>query len=377
MKHFHHKAAPMTSRASQILSWALPIGSLVLAIAVRLAGGHIGTYFPIATPTLAIGMLLTTVFIVLQHAEILAIRLGQPYGTLLLTFAVTIIEVSIIVSMMLHGDNNPTLARQSVFSTVMIVCAGIVGLCLTLGGWQHYQQDLKRQGTSAFLSVLTALTVITLILPNFILARTPGSFDPVQLGFVSFCSVLLYGSFVFAQTGRHRDDFLDDVTHRDAVHGNLAASPSAMFIHAALLMTGLVGIVLLAEQVAMGVEDGLAVLHVDQRDKIVGTFIALLVLLPEALSAVRAAIHNELQRSLNIALGSALATIGLTIPAVGIASLVTGRELTLGLTSGDAVLLVLVLAISIHSFGTGRTTVLTGLVHLVIFIAFLLLIAFP
>lgn len=367
----------MRTRAMPILSWTMPIGSLALAVAIYLSGDHVGQYFPLIAPALAIIVLLTTVFIVIHHAEVLAVRLGQPYGTLLLTFAVTTVEVSIIVAMMLHGDNNPTLARQSVFATVMIICAGVVGLCLTLGGWQHHQQGLKRQGTSAYLSVLTALTVIALILPNFILAKIPGSFDPVQLAFVSFCSVLLYGSFVFAQTGRHREDFLDEGTRYEADHQGYTASRSALASHAGLLLVGLVGIVLLAEQVAIGVEDGLAALHVEQRDKIVGAFIAALVLMPEALAAIRAAMHNELQRSLNIALGSALATIGLTIPAVGIASLLTGRELTLGLTSGDSVLLVLILAISIHSFGTGRTTVLTGLVHLVVFVAFLLLIAFP
>jgi Ca2+:H+ antiporter len=366
----------MTIRDLPILSWLLPIGSLALAIGIRYSGGQLGSAHPWVASTLAIGVLLATVFVVLQHAEILAVRLGQPYGTLLLTFAVTTVEVSIIVSMMLHGENNPTLARQSVFSTVMITCAGVVGLCLTLGGWQHHQQGLKRQGTSAFLSVLTALTIITLVLPNFTtMATTPGSFAPVQLIFVSFCSVLLYGSFVFAQTGRHRDDFLDDGLGHHATRDH--APGRATWVNAALLLTGLVGVVLLAEQVAIGVEDGLAALHVGQRDEIVGAFIALLVLLPEALSAIRAAWRNELQRSLNIALGSALATIGLTIPAVGIASLLAGRELTLGLSSGDSVLLALILAISIHSFGTGRTTVLTGLVHLVVFIAYLLLIAFP
>ncbi len=370
----------MTTNTLPIHTYLLPIGSVVLAAGVHLIGVPIGDGYPgvrILVSLLAICVLLTTVFVVLQHAEMLAVRLGQPYGTLLLTFAVTTVEVSIIVSMMLHGENNPTLARESVFSTIMIVCAGVVGLCLTLGGWQHRQQDLKRQGTNAFLSVLTALAVLTLVLPNFTLAAKPGTFSPVQLIFVSLCSVLLYGSFVFAQTVGHRDDFLDDGAGHDSQHMSHVVVRGTIWVNAVLLLTGLVGIVLLAEQVAIGVEDGLAALHVEQTDTIVGAFIATLVLLPEALSAIRAALNNELQRSLNIALGSALATIGLTIPAVGIASLVTDRELTLGLPAGDSILLALILSISIHSFGTGRTTVLTGLVHLVVFIAFLLLIAFP
>lgn len=369
----------MTARPLPIYSYLIPLGSLVLAAGIRLVGFPVGDEHPalsVLVSLLAVCVLLTTVFVVLQHAEVLAVRLGQPYGTLLLTIAVTTVEVSIIVAMMLHGENNPTLARESVFSTVMIICAGVVGLCLTLGAMHHHEQELKRQGTSAILSVLTALTILTLVLPNFTLAAAPGTFSPVQLLFVSFCSVLLYGSFVFAQTVRHRGDFLDDA-RPGGDHANYGIAKAASWKNAVLLLTGLIGIVLLAEQVAIGVEEGLADFHIEQTDAIVGAFIATLVLLPEALSAIRAALKNELQRSLNIALGSALATIGLTIPAVGVASILTGRELTLGLESGDSVLLVLVLAISIHSFGTGRTTVLTGLVHIVVFIAFILLIAFP
>ena len=369
----------MISRHLPASSYLVPLGALALAVGSQLFGvpsGQGAAWVTVLVSFITLCVLLVTVFVVLEHAEALAFRLGQPYGTLLLTFAVTTVEVSIIVSMMLHGENNPTLARESVFSTVMIVCAGVVGLCLTLGAWQHRQQDLKRQGTSAILSVLTALTVLTLVLPNFTLTTDPGSFSPVQLIFVSFCSVLLYASFVFAQTVRQRDDFIDESVAYIGIHAG-HASKRALYMNAVFLVIGLVGIVLLAEQVAIGIEDGLAALQVKQSDSIVGAFIATLVLLPESLAAIRAALNNELQRSLNIALGSALATIGLTIPAVGMASLITGRELTLGLSSGDTVLLVLVLSISIHSFGTGRTTVLTGMVHLVVFIAFLLLLAVP
>ena len=367
----------MIAQPVSISKYVIPIACLALAVGIQIAKVPVGAGrhgIGILVSAIAIGLLLATVFVVLQHAEALALRLGQPYGTLVLTFAVTTVEVSIIMAMMLHGENNPTLARESVFSTVMIVCAGVVGLCLTLGGMQHHQQDLKRQGTSAILSVLTALTVLTLILPNFLLHEIPGTFSPLQLTFVSICSALLYASFVFAQTVRHRDDFVDDLAKDNDVEAARAEHGSALWIHAALLMIGLFGIVLLAERVAIGVENGLAAIGVRQADAIVGAFIATLVLLPEALSAIRAALNNEVQRSLNVALGSALATIGLTIPAIGIASVLTDRELTLGLPAGDSVLLALILAISIHSFGTGRTTVLTGLVHLVVFVAFILLI---
>ena len=215
----------------------------------------------------------------------------------------------------------------------------------------------------------------TLVLPNYTLSNSPGSFSSIPLLFVSLCSVLLYAGFLFTQTVRHRDDFLTDISAPEHIHS--VVSNRASFLHAVFLLIGLLGIVLLAEDVAAGVEDGLAQLQVQQTDAIIGAFIATLVLLPEAMSAVRAAMNNELQRSLNIALGSALATIGLTIPAVAVASLLTGRELTLGLSSGDTVLLVLILLISMLSFGTGRTNLLHGLVHLVVFVAFLLLIAVP
>ncbi len=182
---------------------------------------------------LAIALVFATVFATLHHAEAIAHRIGEPYGTLVLTFAVTTIEVSVIVSMMLHGDNNPTLARESVFSTVMIICGGVVGFCLTFGGLRHRHQELKRQGTNAYLALLTALAVLTLILPNYTLAVGHGSFSPAQLAFVSVLSVLLYGSFVYAQMGLHREDFVEELIEpkerrhigaKGSISGNVAVS---------------------------------------------------------------------------------------------------------------------------------------------------------
>jgi Ca2+:H+ antiporter len=286
--------------------------------------------------------------------------------------------VSIIASMMLRGNNNPSLARESVFSTVMIVCTGLVGICLTFGGWRHQYQDIKRQGTSAFLAVLIALSVLTLVLPDYTLATKPGTFSTAQLIFVSMLSVLLYGAFVFAQTSRHRDDFVFQVEAGSEGELKEIASPAwRIGASIVLLAAGLVGVVLLAELVASEVERGLIAFNVPQVDAVIGALIALLVLMPEGVSAIRAALNNELQCSLNVALGSACATIGLTIPAVAVASMVTGRDLDLGLGPGDTVLLVLALTISVVSFSTGKTTVLTGLVHLVVFVAYLLLIVVP
>ncbi|HEY6632616.1 MAG TPA: ionic transporter [Rhizobiaceae bacterium] len=355
------------------------MATLLLAVVLQLGIVPADQAVPvrIVLSVLAIGLVFATVFVALHHAEAIAYRIGEPYGTLVLTFAVTTIEVSVIVSMMLHGDNNPTLARESVFSTVMIVCAGVVGACLTLGGLRHKSQELKRQGTSAYLSLLTALAVLTLVLPDFTLSVGHGNFSPAQLAFVSVLSLLLYASFVYAQMGSRREDFIEQLVEAEAADGRHVVAREGIAASVVLLFVGLAGIVLLAENIAAGVEDGLVALQVSQADAIVGAFIATLVLLPESLAAIRASLRNELQRSLNIALGSACATIGLTIPAVAVASLITGRELTLGLSSGDTVLLLLGLGISVISFGTGRTTVLTGLVHLVVFCAYVFLIFFP
>ncbi|MBZ9677255.1 calcium:proton antiporter [Mesorhizobium sp. ES1-1] len=356
----------------------LPAGTFVLAAVCQsglLPLDDLGFSARTVLSLLAACLVFVTVFMVLRNAEAVAHHVGEPYGTLVLTLAVTAIEVSVIISMMLHGENNPTLARESVFSTVMIVCTGVVGVCLTFGGWRHLHQDIIRQGTSSYLGVMIALTVLTLVLPNFTLTTSPGTFSPLQLAFVSTLSLLLYSAFVFAQTVRHRGDFVGDVDshHEDAAD----AAAEALAPNIVLLVLGLTGIVLLTELIAGSIEDGLAALRVAQSDAIVGAFIATLVLMPEAVSAIKWALRNDLQRSMNVALGSACATIGLTIPAVSAASLITGRGLTLGLESGDTVLLLLALAISVISFGTGRTTVLTGLVHLVVFGAYLFLIFVP
>jgi len=354
----------------------LPVFALALAGAIHFAGPAVPAPARIVLACVSAVTLIATVFVVVHHAEAIAHRIGEPYGTLLLTFAVTTIEVSVIVSMMLRGTNNPSLARESVFSTVMIVCTGLVGICLTFGGWRHQYQDIKRQGTSAFLAVLIALSVLTLILPDYTLATKPGTFSTAQLIFVSALSVLLYGAFVFAQTDRHRDDFVFQTEPEEGT-GEMSSPSGRLPISILLLAAGLVGVVQLAELVASEVERGLIAFNVPQTDAVIGALIALLVLLPEGVSAIRAALNNELQRSLNVALGSACATIGLTIPAVAVASMVTGHDLDLGLGPGDTVLLVLALTISVVSFSTGKTTVLTGLVHLVVFVAYLLLIVVP
>lgn len=366
----------MSGFGRSVTSYAMPLAALVMAVAVRAGGlsadeGSLSAR--ILVGALSSAIMFTTIFVVLDHAEAVARRVGEPYGTLVLTFAVTAIEVSIIVSMMLHGENNPTLARESVFSTVMIASTGVVGTCLALGGWRHRKQAIVRQGTSAYLAVLIALTIMTLILPTYTQATGPGTFSAAQLGFVSVLSVLLYASFVFAQTVRHREDFVEGQAHGVSLR---TAPHESVFAGALLLLIGLIGIVMLAEQVAASVEDTLVAYQVTQADSIVGALIAGLVLMPEAISAVRASLNNE-QRGLNVAMGSACATIGLTIPAVAAASLLTGRGLTLGLPATDTVLLILALFICNVSFSTERTTFLTGAVHIVVFLTYIFLIFVP
>ncbi|CCV11872.1 calcium:proton antiporter [Mesorhizobium sp. STM 4661] len=367
----------MSGFARSAVSYAMPLAALAMAIAVRASGLSVdqgSLNMRILVGAFSSAIMFITIFVVLDHAEAVARRVGEPYGTLVLTIAVTAIEVSIIVSMMLHGENNPTLARESVFSTVMITSTGVVGVCLTFGGWRHRTQAIVRQGTSAYLAVLIALTVMTLILPTYTQASDPGTFSAAQLGFVSILSVLLYAGFLFAQTVRHRDDFIEGQAHVVST----SASPHESILTGILLLAiGLIGIVMLAEQVAASIEDALVTYQVTQADAIVGAMIAGLVLMPESVSAIRAALNNELQRGLNVAMGSACATIGLTIPAVAAASLLTGRGLTLGIPAADTVLLILALSISSVSFSNERTTFLTGLVHLVVFFTYVFLIFVP
>ena len=328
-----------------------------------------------APAPLSTAVLIGAVFAALEHAETIGGRLGEPLGTVVLTLAVTIIEVAIVTSMMLHGENNPTLAREAVFSVVMIVCTGLVGTCLLTGALRFHEQELQPQGTSAFLAVLIALSVLTLVLPSFTVTTHEGTLSPAQLGFLSLVSVLLYGSFLFIQTIRHRIDFAE-VSIDQTSHQAAPSSKQAIFALMWLFLS-LLGVVLLAKRVAGGIEDALSGAGLAQTDAVIGAVIALLVLLPESLSAIRAAMRNALQTSLNGALGSALATIGLTVPGVAVVSLVTGKELRLGLDARDTVLLVLTLVLSIVSFGTGRTNMLTGLVHLVVFGTYVLLLIVP
>jgi Ca2+:H+ antiporter len=356
---------------------ALPALALILAAALHAwdASPTSISNHGIIVAAIATTFLIGAALAALRHAETLGAKLGEPLGTVALTFSVTIIEVAVVASMMTHGENNPTLARQTIFSVVMIVCAGVIGLCLLAGALRYHEQGIQPKGTSSLLAVLIALTVLTLILPNYTVTAPQGSLAPSQLTFVSVISMLLYGSFLFIQTVRHRADFIEVSASESPSFHKPTLTQSVIAL--VWLLISLFGVVLLSKQVANDIEDALAGIDQTQADAIVGFIIALLILLPESAQAIRAATNNALQTSLNGALGAAIATIGLTVPAVSAVSLSTGREVVFALNSRDAVLLLLTLLLSLVSFGTGRTNVMAGLVHLVVFATFVFLLIVP
>jgi len=348
-------------------AWFWPLAACAVLAGVFSVG--------LGTPLAAVAavVLIATVFAAVYHAELVAHRVGEPFGTLVLAVAVTVIEVALVISVMLSGGaEKAALARDTVFAAVMLVCNGVVGLCLLLGSVRHHAQAFRLQGASGALAVLAALTTLTLVVPNFT-TTTPGPvFTNSQLAFVGVVSLALYGVFVFVQTVRHPDDFLHDVN--DDAHAAVPSTRAAL-LSALLLIVALVAVVLLAKALSPAMEA--AIKQAGAPKAVIGVVIAALVLMPEALAAVRAARADRLQTSLNLALSSALASIGLTIPAVAAVAIAFGTPLTLGLDAKEEVLLALTLLVSVMTLGTGRTTVLQGAVHLVILAAYLFLAVVP
>lgn len=353
---------------SRYASLALPfVGWLVLL----LAWAGIGS--PLVTGFFLIGVVIAAV----HHAETVAHRVGEPFGTLILAVAVTIIEVGLIVSLMLaNREAASTLTRDTVFAACMIILNLLLGLCLIAAAKHQREARFTRTGATAALSTLSALMVLTLVLPNFTTSVPGPVYSPHQLAFVAGFSLLLYLTFVFVQTVGNRDYFLPK--------GNLQAEPDAhatppslqeTWISFAVLLVSLVAVVLMAKSLSGALEA--AVAHANMPRAVVGVAIAAIVLLPEGFAAVRAARANRLQTSLNLALGSALATIGLTIPAVTVTSFLLDLPLALGLDAKGIVLLALTLFIGALSLARGRTTVLHGAVHLAIFGAYLLVTIVP
>src|ERR1700754_1424276 len=319
-------------------------------------------------------ILFGTVFAAVHHAEVIAQKIGEPYGTLLLTLAVTVIEVALIATIMLGEKPVPTLARDTVFAVVMIVCNGLVGICILVGGLRYREQDFQISGANLYLSVLVVLATITLVLPNYTLT-TPGPiYSAGQLGFVSVVTVILYGVFLYIQTVRHRDYFINEKGSADDDKATQTSSRTLM-LSIVLLLVSLLAVVLLAKKFSLVVDAGAALIGAPPA--FAGIVVALLILMPEGVAALSAARKNDLQKSINLALGSSLATIGLTVPAVAVAAYALDKQLVLGLNGQDTVLLVLTFVLSMLTFGTGRTNILFGLVHMVVFAVFLFLVFVP
>jgi Ca2+:H+ antiporter len=316
--------------------------------------------------------ILLSAFAVVRHAEHLAAKLGEPLGTLILTLAVTGIEVAMIVAIMYTGQAKPALARDAMFAVVMIVMNGMVGLSLVLGGLRHHEQTYNLQGANAFLAVIVPLAVLCMVLPNFTTAVPGPTLSPAQAVFFIAMPVGLYGVFLAMQNLRHRAYFIAPESPDEAdVHPPAGPGVRSVPYHAVLLVAYMLPLVILAKQLAVPIDLGIAMLNAPVA--LGGFLVAVVVLSPESLSAARAALANELQRSVNILLGSVLATISLTIPAVLVIGFVTGRTIVLGLDAANMVLLVLTLAVSTLTFASPRTNVLLGAVHLLLFLAYLMI----
>jgi Ca2+:H+ antiporter len=313
---------------------------------------------------------------VVRHADCLAVRLGEPYGTLILTLSAITIEVVMISTAMLHGENNPTLGRDAIFSVVMIALNGFVGLSLLIGGLRHREQYYNLLGVNSYLNVIMTLAVLGLVLPNFTTTTSGPTFSIGQAIFLIVVSLLLYAIFLLIQTMRHSGYFMESeeaVLAARSDHHSLHVQSTAF--HASMLLLYLIVVILLAEKFAIPLDNSMEKFGLPQ--EFGGAMIAALVLTPEGIGAIQATLRNQLQRSINILLGSVLATIGLTIPAVLTISLVTKRPVILGVQGGNLPLLLLTLAVSVVTFTSRRTNILQGCVHLLLFAVFVLLIFAP
>ena len=306
---------------------------------------------------------------VVRHAEALSHYLGEPYGTLILTLAITGIEVMSITAVMVHGDNNPTLVRDTLFSVVLIIMGGMIGVALLLGAIRHRELTFNLQGANAYLGVIIPLAVFSLVLPNFTKSTAGPTLTGFQQTMVGVIAAGLFVVFLLIQTGRNRGFFIqpdaEEAPEEDGAQYSFVA-------HLALLFCYMVPVVFLVEQLAHPVDYVIETMHAPAA--IGGVFMAILVATPEGIGGVKAALRNRLQQSVNIFLGSVLATIGLTVPLMLVISGLLGLDITLGLSSVDLLLLVLIFAVSIVTFSSGRTHLLQGAVHLMIFVAFCMLL---
>lgn len=351
-------------------TWLIPVSSAVVLVAALVAG--VGT---VLTALCSVA-LMAAVTVAVYHAEVVAHRVGEPFGTLVLALAVTAIETALILSMMLAGgEDMAALPRDAIYAAVMIICNGVVGICILFGALAHREQLFRVEGAGAGLAALIVMSTLTLVLPAFTSSAPVGTYSSPQLAFVAVSSAALWAIFIFIQTVRHRDYF---IPVNDASNLALHAEPPAArqaWLSFGLLILSLVVVVGLAKMLSPVIEGLIEAANAPK--VVVGIVIAALVLLPEAWAAVRAARADRLQTSMNLAIGSALACIGLTVPAVVLASIAFDLPLVLGLESKDLALLALTFLVSTVTLGTGRTYMMQGAVHLVLFAAFLFLAFVP
>jgi Ca2+:H+ antiporter len=322
------------------------------------------------------GVILWSAICVVHHADCLAINLGEPYGTLILTLSAISIEVVVISTAMLHGANNPALGRDAIFAVMMIALNGFAGVCLLIGGLRYREQYYNLLGVNAYLNVIMTLAVLGLVVPNFTTSTSAPTFSTEQAIFLIIMSLLLYGIFLLIQTIRHRRYFLeskDAAATADSEHHSLRVYSTGF--HATMLLLYLVTVILLAKKFAVPLDNSIEQFGMPQ--EFGGAIIAALVLAPEGIGAIEATLRNQLQRSINILFGSVLATIGLTISAVLTIGLITKRTVMLGVQGANLPLLLLTLAVCVVTFTSRKTNVLQGCVHLLLFAVFVLLIFAP
>lgn len=355
----------------RLWTWLVPALAIALLLLATAVGA--GTWLTALCAAALIGAVLVAVY----HAEVVAHRLGEPLGTLVLALAVTAIEAALILSMMLAGGADmAVLPRDSIYAAVMIICTGVVGLCVLLGGLAHREQAFRVEGAGSGLAALIVLATLTLVLPVFTNSTSPyGTYSASQMVFTAVSSAALWAIFVFVQTVSHRDYFIPASGAADPETHAEPPTSRAAWISFGLLVISLVAVVGLAKKLSPVIEKAVDAANAPR--VVVGIVIAALVLLPETYAAARAARANRLQTSMNLAIGSALACIGLTVPVVVLASLAMDLPLVLGLEPKDMVLLALTFLVSAVTLGTGRTSMMQGAVHLVLFAAFLFLSFVP
>ena len=320
--------------------------------------------------------LIAAVLAAVHHAEVIAHRVGKPLGTLVLALAVTVIEAALLLSLLVAGGAGmETLPRDTVYATVMIITTGVVGMCTLIGGLAHREQSFRVEGAGGGLAALIVLAVVTLVLPDFTITTGVGTYSRAQSVFAAVISAALWGIFVFVQTVRHRDYFLPHDHHAHPDEHALPPSRRQAAVSFVLLLVALVVVVGLAKVLSHPLEEFVEAFHLPRG--VVGIVVAMVVLLPETWAAIRAAHANRLQSSMNLAIGSALATIGLTVPVVVACASAYGLPLVLGLEPKDIVLLATALLVSVVTLGTGRTSMMQGAVHLVLFATYLFLACVP